>query len=518
MRRCYAHCRALLIIVLIAWTCSPALGESAQEVFDQLFKEELDRVRATPGDSDDLETAAMLLRSVDKARHSPELAHLMCDQAFDLAAFAADGYDIAIAALDAYPTTTDPQKSQIKQRRHKYRLRLLQSARGDLKTKVGQDILDDALPSVTALIESGKFAEARDTLGEIEGVARAIRSPRLARIADLRNQVEHVARQQRLAENLQQRVDGSPSGRAVRERLIRIYALELGRTADAAKLIDPMVEVELARHVKLLPDDPSKIDIAPLLDHADWLRSTAGEPGVSQWARIRLLQRALAGYNSVLDRYEGGNELTRTRAQLAIAQINRQLGDLQPANASIINKIDLQKATFDGKWQKKGGTLYATAEAMSGLALPDPIESDYKLKLDFTVAEGAKGPFVVLPVAQGKAVMYVFGAKGGRYHGLEVIDNKRSYENETTRKLPVVPHGRKTSLEIDVKYAKSPEAQVTITVHVNGRQIIAWSGKPTQTAVHRYYQKAPVDRIGVIAQQKTALSISAIEFEAIPSP
>ena len=88
-----------LIVILLTFG-STAMADEAEDAFNSLYGDELERVAATPSSADDMILAAKLLEAVRGVTGQPALLAVLCEKTYVLAGKSPAGCATALAAME----------------------------------------------------------------------------------------------------------------------------------------------------------------------------------------------------------------------------------------------------------------------------------------------------------------------------------------------------------------------------------------------------------------------------------
>lgn len=308
-----------------------AEAQDAAAIFESLYGADLKRVKATPDPRDDLELAKRLLDATREAAGVPDFLALLCDRAYELAAASPEGYPTALAAMETESARLPVKAVACGERIVEVRQRQLDVARGDERLKAGEALIDALLALADAKTAAGAAAEAPALCRRAQAVAISVRSPKKAAIDARLSAMTEVVRTSREIDGLKNQLAANPQNPAVREKLVRLYLVDLDSPAVAAKYVDGVEEAGLRKYV---PAAARPIESAPELacmELGEWYR-TLGE-SASPAAKAAMFARAQAYYRRFLSTHTA-QDMDRMKASLALKKVEADLAKLPAAPAA----------------------------------------------------------------------------------------------------------------------------------------------------------------------------------------
>jgi hypothetical protein len=165
--------------------------------------------------------------------------------------------------------------------------------------------------------------------------------------------------------------------------------------------------------------------------------------------------------------------------------------------------LDLEQATIHGRWLIEEQSLRlapaAAGQNHNRIMLPETIQSDYDLVVDFTRTSGFDSIVFILPVGGRHAALHI-SALGGRQGGLEMVDEKNiaDWGNPTLRRPNAIPNGQQHRLVLQVRVS---ERNASIKAWLNAKPLLRWSGPEASLAVPADWRLPNRDAIGLGANQ-----------------
>lgn len=160
----------------------------------------------------------------------------------------------------------------------------------------------------------------------------------------------------------------------------------------------------------------------------------------------------------------------------------------RPRGIDLLALLDPAKDAVAGKWVFDGKTLVSPALPFGRLSIPYVPPEEYDLRI---VAErkGAGNSLSVGLVAGGRQCLAILdGMVPDARSGLDLIDGKPFYENETTHKGQLLQEGRTSAILISVRKER-------LRVEVDRRRVIDWKLDPARLSLWRDWKLPRADTL-----------------------
>jgi len=324
-------CRLAAAAILLA-SSLPVLAGEAADTFNKLYGEDLKRVAATPLPADDVSLAKQMLGDAKEAGDQPALLSLLCEKAYELAVKDASGYATATAAMDLLAGKVPEKKIECLQKNAALYQKQYTAARGEAKTKAGEDVITALSALAEAQTAAGDSDAAGTTLRQAIAIATAIRSENKAA---LQARLENLAPRQKVEKQiaaLKAKLDADAKDEVSRKELVRLYLVEMDNPAEAAKFLDETLDEATRKYV---PAAVKPIGDAPELactELGDWYRGLADQAATPA-SKGAMLRRAQAYYQRFLELHTA-EDLARTAATLTLKRIEDALAKCGAAGES----------------------------------------------------------------------------------------------------------------------------------------------------------------------------------------
>ena len=476
-----------VVPVLVSLFVSPlgaiaAEADKATEAFDSVYGADWKRVKATPDLKDDLELATRLFAAAKEATGQPELLTVLCGKALELATVHPNGYPTAIAAMELLAAGVPGKAVWCAERVVEIRQWQFDAVRTGDRATPGEELITALLG--LADLKSGAPAEGAALCRKAEIVARMIKSDRLADIDVRQKALASALKTLREADSLKALLEKKPQNGPVRERLVRLYLVDLDNPVEAAKYVEGMADQALAKYI---PAAAKGVESAPELaskELGEWYRALA--EGAPAGAKAAMYARAIAYYERFLELHTA-EDLDRTTASLVHKKVSAELATLSappgtvgastetliaPGKAvDVLKSVDPQKDAVKGQWKmQEGGLRVVSNEAAQRIALPVVVAGSYEFDVEFTRTGGSDNIVFMIPVATSEALVslnaFMDTALFESTHG-------QGEPKENKVKVGKLQNDRKYSARVQV-LVRGDSAQVTISL--DGKRVLGWTG------------------------------------------
>ena len=490
LTRIVCICGLLAAFAATAWSAEDDKAAEAAKAFESLYAADVKRVKATRDAADDIELAKRLLTAADEAKTQPAFLAVLCNQASDLAAAHPDGYETAVQAMDVLATAVPARLLACGERVVDIRQKQYDAARVADRAAAGENLIQALVAVADLKAGAGAASDAATALKRAQLIARAVKSPRQDEIDARIDNLAQVLKAEREIEGLKTLLEKTPDNQAAREKLVRLYLVDLDNPAEAAKHLAGLKEESL---IKYVPAAARGVDAAPELACAelgDWYRGL-GET-VPAGAKAAMYARARAYYQRFLDLH-AAEDLNRTAATLALKKVETELDRLGgPPTAGtaagvakvikpgawvdLMPMINLAQDAAGGSWSKQDGRLVCAPQGpkMRKIALPVQPEGDYEFEVRLVAIPGLSEAFPVLALPGGHEMLVILYIPKSEL-GLEHIDGKNWVQNGTRVSLPEkLVLGKEYAVHCRVLHRG--QAAARIDVAFQGKPLTAWEG------------------------------------------
>jgi hypothetical protein len=480
-------CAVLLALPMVGRAAQDDAAAEAARVFESLYAADVQRVRATPDPSDNIDLAKRILTAADQATNQPALLAVLLRRAADLAAVHPDGHETAIRALTRLTKEVSEQSDAAAEQIVEIRQKQFNAARRADRPKAADLLVDALLASARHAEKAGDLSGAQALLRRAQGVGRTVRSKRVSEIDARLSRILHAAETAASIELLKEQVAKDPKRQQTRAKLVRLLLVDTDNPAEAAKYLRGLQEESLRKYVPLAAKGPEAADEPHCMELGDWYRSL-GETAADH-AKPAMFARARAYYERFLALHTA-QDLKRTAATLALKKVEVELARLGPAATTLASgpatikpgewvdlmpMIDLERHVVGGTWTKRDGRLVVAPDGpdMRTVQLPVRPEGNYEYEMRFMNVPGLKEIFTQQFIRGGYGLhTCLYTPKPSL--GLEEIDGKGWPKSPTKVNLPALATGQEYTLTTRVLHL--PNDAVGITVALNGRTVNEWTG------------------------------------------
>jgi hypothetical protein len=517
--------RSVALVLLVAGPVALRAAEAdpAAEAFQSVYGEDLKRVEATADAQDDIALAGRIVEAAKNVTNQPAFVAVLCEQAARLAGPHPGGYPTAVEAMQLLATRVAEKASACAERVVQIRQKQFHAAQGDARKAAGEMLIDALLALADANVAAGTPAAALSPCVRARKTAREIASPRLKAVEARAERMALRTKSRRDIENLKVLVERNPADTAVREKIVRLYLVDLDDPARAAKWLKDAKDPALLKYV---PAAAKGAEVAPELackQLGDWYRSLAG--GAPPGAKAAMVARAKAYYQRFLELHTA-DDLDRTAVTLVLKRVEDELAKLKgsaaeptsPASATpavaktgqaaegiikpgkwvdLLPLVDPAQDTVYGKWERQKGWLICYPAKLGRVAVPAVIEGSYRLSVTFARTKGNGEASFILPVGKSRVVY----APGGKPN--EFFDAKTPPEGHTRAELAI---GRFYTMGAMV-YVKGDAAAITLTI--DGKSHLRWKGALSALSAPNWCGLPYPGSVGLAAWDSTVIFKSA---------
>jgi len=455
--------------------------QKARETLDLLFAEELKRVRDTPDAADDVELAKRLLETARKATGEPALLALLCETACDLAADSPDGYGVVSDAVELGLKHAPEKAGMWTDRLIDVRQKQFQAARGGDKLDAGETLLDLLIGRAEGRIAALDLSEASVPYGRAAGAARAIGSVRGPEIDGRLAWLAHATTALAEAKTLEAALAKEPGDEAMRERLVRLYLVDLDRPVEAAAFVEGVQDASLAKYVPGAAKGAASAPELACLELAQWYAGLAEAAPTA--AREPLYVRAERYLRRFLDMSDA-EDLARLKGKALLGRIEAARDREFPQRwVGLLPRVDPRQYALHGQWERRGTALASVRPAgMSEIVIPAILRGAYDLRVQFVRTSGTHAVGIALPT--GASQVYLFLSTGdGAHHGLDLVRGRAVRSNETTVRPGTLENDRPYDLLVRIRL---DDGQAAIRAALDGKEFIRWRGPQEALSLARW--------------------------------
>ncbi len=302
----------------------------AKSDYEMLFGDEARKVLATKSTADDAAFAKKLLDAAKAITDAPKTQVFIYEKVVQFGGKDATGAPHALEAIDILIKSQPAQKLKWQEEKLKVTDKQYQMSRGPGRKEAAKEYLDSLIEAAEAKAAAGKAKEAMDLYGKAYGVARYVRSPRLAQIGARLKQVGQQAvagvNRRRRLKVLAGKLAADPSNVEVRTELIEFCIVELDDPAKAASLLASGVDEKLREYVPLAAKKPADLTETACLELGQWYHKTLLAKA-SRAGKAVVLARAKIYYERYLSLHTK-RDVGRYKASAALAEVNKELAKL----------------------------------------------------------------------------------------------------------------------------------------------------------------------------------------------
>jgi len=267
--------------------------------------------------------AGNLLKAVGDVKDNPKAQARLRQKAYEYGIKEAKGYQTAIQAARALLEGGPEQKAAWQQKLLvAYKLDW-QAADRKRKMQAGRAYVEQMIAVADDLGASGDSSEAVKLYKDASYKARYYAPDRTAEIARKLKDIRDRQKLQQQVMQCRQSLAADPKNVAVRERLLRLYLVELDNAAEAAKFLSADVSQVLRTYVPLAAKPVDQLAKEACLELGDWYRLLSAE--ATARGKANALIRAKACYERSLSLEADSVKTAIIKARLA--QVEKELRD-----------------------------------------------------------------------------------------------------------------------------------------------------------------------------------------------
>jgi hypothetical protein len=330
---------------------------------------------------------------------------------------------------------------------------------GDRATP-GEELITDLLGLVD--LKSGAPAEGVALCRRAEIVARTIKSDRLAEIDARQKALAITLKAVREADSCRALLEKIPQNAPLRDRLVRLYLVDLDNPVEAAKYVEGLEDQSLAKYAAAAA--AKGLESTPELaakELGQWYCTLA--EGAPAGAKAAMYARAKAYYERFLELHPA-EDLDRTAVAMVLKKVLAELAILnappgtvgaandiiiEPGKAvGVLKSVDPQKDAVKGRWKmREGALLVESNEPAQRIALPVVVAGSYEFDVEFTRTGGYDNIVFLIPVAASEA-----GISLNAFTDTAVFEvtHGQGEPKDSRVKLGNLQNGRKYSARIQV--------------------------------------------------------------------
>jgi len=512
---------ALTIFVTSAvWAVVSAsvLAATAEEQFESVYGKEYRAAVASRETADDVTVASHLLSGARTAGEA-ELKALLCEKAYLLGLKDASGWETSIAAMDLLAETVPARKAECLEKIAAVRQNVFDAASGSAWNEAGEALVAALVALAEAKLEADDVTGARGCAIRAKAAAEKVRSACLAEVQAVADRVEVFAN----LVPLKRVIEMNPENRGAREKLLKIYLVELDDPVSAAKFVERDRDDNLDKFILVAAMDPANVPERGLMELGAWYQGLAEEAGPA--GKPAMLARAKGYYERYLEVHTEG-DLERSKAASALQQVETALEKLaapappDPAWVDLLKLVNLSRHVVAGTWAPKGNGVGVLPFPDAYLAIPALPDGNYELQVGFSrTTVSGQGVAIALPVGKGMALLRLGGESRTSYRssrsrlgsrrttsyssGLELVRGDEFNHNSTTRDGSSVATQSRHVVEITVTLDGN---NAEVAVKLDGKDYIKWKGAQGDLTCPELKTRKQVPKaLGLSADSSTVL-------------
>jgi hypothetical protein len=143
----------------------------------------------------------------------------------------------------------------------------------------------------------------------------------------------------------------------------------------------------------------------------------------------------------------------------------------------LLRLIDPERDAVFGGWRLSGSTLITPAVPFGRLQIPCEAPNEYDLELEVERTKGEDSFDLGLVFGSRQIVLIIDGWEKGERTGIDLVDNKPFFLNETTRGGRLLDAGRRHGLHFSVRSG-------SVGLRVDGAIVVDWKGDPGRVGLY----------------------------------
>lgn len=175
----------------------------------------------------------------------------------------------------------------------------------------------------------------------------------------------------------------------------------------------------------------------------------------------------------------------------------------------LLDLIDADQDSIVGRWGFREGALISSGEPWARLSLPVDPPPEYKLSLTVTRLSGSNSLNLGLSMARSQGLLVIDGWDAGEWSGLELIDQKPFFRNETAHRGALLPTGIPVEILCVVRHSR-------VHTQIGGKLAVAWAGDFDRISLNSRWQ-VPRKQSIFIGSWESVFRIEALRLTPIVS-
>ncbi|MBI2933833.1 MAG: hypothetical protein HYY16_19490 [Planctomycetes bacterium] len=193
---------------------------------------------------------------------------------------------------------------------------------------------------------------------------------------------------------------------------------------------------------------------------------------------------------------------------LALGAREASPADYSPLRSRIdlLGIIDVSKDARQGEWRFVGRALATPSGAFDRLELPYALPAEYDLELVVERKEGTNSLNLGLACGEARFMLIVDGWDAP-VTGLEILDGRPFFNNETTVAGPLLPPGGRRTIVCSVRRER-------VVVTLDGRRIIDWKADYPAARMYEEWEAARTDTL-LVGSWRSVFHVHRLEVTPV---
>ena len=312
-------------LILLGWLWPvAAMGQAAQQQFDELFARQVAEADGTRRNDDNVELAQTLVVAADKAAHQADLLVLICQEAYRQGMTHPTGYATAVAAMQRLLHAVPERAAEWHEMLVDAHLQLYNHEQGQAKIQAADELLNAIDEAVSTWIADSDYERPTRWLSRARQVAQQTDS---TSVEGYTKRLQHLQVLRQIAMRVQaalRRVSENPRDLETGQRLVQLYLVSMNdpiRAREHASYSD----AETQMIIELACRDAGTLSAAECLQLGDWYYDQVRDAELV--TQLPLWRRADDYYHRYLS-HDPSEAASRTRAEIRAIEIAKAIEEL----------------------------------------------------------------------------------------------------------------------------------------------------------------------------------------------
>jgi hypothetical protein len=428
--------------------------------------------------------ARKLLAQGEATRNDKVAHYVLLMEARDVAVTLPD-VETALAAIDRLAETFEVDPIELK-------IKTLGEARRKVRTEdAGVAVAAGFLATAKAAMAAGDYTAASRAAKEAERVAKAARDATIAAEArQLTKEIPELKREAETAAKAELRLSANPDDTEASLALGHHLCFVKGEWEKGLPHLANGGVAEVTKAANQEVSNPAEPEAQVKVGDAWW---AAAEKERGALHKRRYLDRAAHWYEKAWPNLDG---LARMKLDKRLEEYDKQTGSKVIDLLAMIDPAKIPEC----RWRRQGRALVSGREEWTPLPVPYALPAEYDLHLVVTRMEGINTLFFKLVGGGRPFALFLGGGDEGLTSGVDFVDGKRFWENETSHSGQIFQTGRPQKLIFFVRRRH-------FILTVNGKKVIDWAADFSKVSMEPHMKIGAPEGPG-ISTHETSFRIS----------